>query len=68
MKNKDTLFQTGSDQLLSEADRRARVAAIKRAVTAGTYHCNDRNLADSLLIDLLWEQWQRERLAKGVVN
>jgi anti-sigma28 factor (negative regulator of flagellin synthesis) len=64
MKKKDTFFQTGSDQPWSEADRRARVAAIKRAVAAGTYQCNDRALADCLLTDLLWEQWQRQRLGK----
>jgi anti-sigma28 factor (negative regulator of flagellin synthesis) len=59
-----TVFQTGSDQPLTAADRRARVLAIKRAVAAGTYRCNDRALADRLLTDLLWEQWQRRRLAK----
>lgn len=68
MKDQEAFFQTGSDQPLSDADRRARVAAIKRAVVAGTYRCNDRALANSLITDLLWEQWQRERLAKGVVN
>lgn len=64
MPERNTFFQTGSDQPLTEADRRARVAAIKRAVAAGAYQCNDRALADRLLTDLLWEQWQRRRLAR----
>ncbi len=64
MKEKDAFFHSGSDQPLTEADRRARVAAIKRAVATGTYRCNDQALADCLLTDLLWEQWQRRRLAK----
>ena len=64
MKEKEAFFQAGSDQPMTAADRRARVAAIKRAVAAGTYRCNDRALADCLLTDLLWEQWQRQRLAK----
>ncbi|MGQ9920534.1 MAG: hypothetical protein ACUVRZ_04300 [Desulfobacca sp.] len=68
MKEKVTFFQVGSDQPLTEADRRVRVIAIKRAVAAGTYRCNDRALADCLLLDLLWEQWQRQRLAKRAAD
>gem|GEM_PF-6038710 len=59
------MFQTGSDQPLTAAERRARVLAIKRAVAAGSYRCNDQALADRLLLDLLWEQWQRRYLARS---
>jgi anti-sigma28 factor (negative regulator of flagellin synthesis) len=64
MKEKDTLFQTGSDQRLTAADRRARILAIKRAVAAGTYRCNDQALAEGLLIELLWQQWERRRASR----
>ncbi len=65
MKDKVTLFQTGSDQLLTEADRRARVLALKRAVAAGTYQCNDQAVAESLLLELLWQQWERRQVARS---
>jgi flagellar biosynthesis anti-sigma factor FlgM len=44
--------------------RQEKVAAIKQAIKAGTYHVDDRALADSLLRELLWEQWERLRFLK----
>ncbi len=64
MANRRQLFKTGSDQPLNDDARQARVAAIKRAVAAGTYRCQLQDVADALLLDLLWEQWQRRRLGK----
>ena len=48
----------------AETTRQAKVDAIKQAVEAGTYRVDDRALADSLLSDLLWEQWERIRFFK----
>jgi hypothetical protein len=54
----------GNDASPAAPSRQERVAAIKQAVAAGTYRVEDRTLADSLLRDLLWEQWERIRLLK----
>ena len=48
----------------AEKIRQGRVDAIKQAVEAGAYRVDDQALADSLLSDLLWEQWERIRFIK----
>jgi hypothetical protein len=54
---------TSSPKLLNEdKPRQEKIAAIKQALEAGTYQIDNRILADSLLIDLLWEQMERLRL------
>jgi anti-sigma28 factor (negative regulator of flagellin synthesis) len=47
-----------------DAARQAKVNAIKQAVDAGTYRVDNRTLADSLLSDILWEQWEKIRFLK----
>ena len=42
--------------------RNEKIAAIKQALEAGTYVVDNRALADSMLVDLLWEQLERLRL------
>lgn len=56
--------QAGPDLPLSEETRAARLKTIKQAVAAGTYQVDNRDLADGLLSDLLWEQWERIRFFK----
>lgn len=43
-------------------ERQEKIAAIKRAIEDGTYKVDNRRFADSLLLDLLWEQMERLRL------
>jgi anti-sigma28 factor (negative regulator of flagellin synthesis) len=63
-KNQLSSPQTGNDLPAVEVSRVARVKTIKQAVESGTYKIDDRSLADSLISDLLWEEWERKRLAK----
>jgi anti-sigma28 factor (negative regulator of flagellin synthesis) len=56
--------QTGNDLPAVELSRTARVKTIKQAVESGTYKIDDRSLADSLISDLLREEWARKRLSK----
>jgi anti-sigma28 factor (negative regulator of flagellin synthesis) len=56
--------QLVNDMPLPGATRKARLKAIKQAIEAGTYHVDNCDLADSLLSDLLWEQWERIRFFK----
>jgi len=56
--------QLANDLPLPEATREARLKVIKQAIEAGTYQVNNCDLADSLLSDLLWEQWERIRFFK----
>jgi anti-sigma28 factor (negative regulator of flagellin synthesis) len=44
--------------------RQERVETVKQAVEAGTYRVDTRALADSLLRQLLWDQWERARRIK----
>jgi hypothetical protein len=55
---------SGNDMQLAETTRQARVDAIKQAVKVGNYQVDDHALADSLISDLLWEQWERIRFYK----
>jgi flagellar biosynthesis anti-sigma factor FlgM len=64
MKKTKKCSKAGNEMSLAEAARAARVQALKQAVAAGTYRVDDRDLADSLLSDLLWEQWERKRFLK----
>ena len=43
-------------------NRQEKIAAIKQALETGTYKVDNRILADSLLVYLLWEQLERLRL------
>jgi anti-sigma28 factor (negative regulator of flagellin synthesis) len=54
----------GSDMLPAETTRQARVEAIKQAVETGNYRVDDRTLADSLISDLLWQQFERIKFIK----
>jgi anti-sigma28 factor (negative regulator of flagellin synthesis) len=56
--------QAGKDLSEDEVGRATRVKTIKQAVESGTYKTDDRVLANSLLIDLLWEEWEKKRLAE----
>jgi anti-sigma28 factor (negative regulator of flagellin synthesis) len=63
MKEKKTSLQ-GNDMLPAETTRQARVEAIKQAVETGNYRVDDRTLADSLISDLLWQQFERIKFFK----
>jgi anti-sigma28 factor (negative regulator of flagellin synthesis) len=54
----------GNDMLPAETTRQARVEAIKQAVATGNYRVDDRTLADSLISDLLWQQFERMNFFK----
>lgn len=47
-----------------ELTRAARIKALKQAVASGTYQISDRALAQSLLRDLLGEEWEWVRFFK----
>jgi flagellar biosynthesis anti-sigma factor FlgM len=68
MKKTKKCSEAGNEMSLAEAARAARVQALKRAVAEGTYRVDDRELADSLLNDLLWEEWERKRYLKPPGN
>jgi anti-sigma28 factor (negative regulator of flagellin synthesis) len=63
MKEKKISLQ-GNDMLPAETNRQARVDAIKQAVETGNYRVDDRTLADSLISDLLWQQFERIKFFK----
>ena len=44
------------------SNRQEKIAAIKQALETGTYKVDNRILADSSLVYLLWEQLERLRL------
>lgn len=51
----------------NESTREARLQSLKDAIEAGTYRLDNRVLADSLLDNLLQEQWERLKLKKALV-
>lgn len=63
MKEKKISLQ-GNDMLPAETTRQARVEAIKQAVETGNYRVDERTLADSLISDLLWQQFERIKIFK----
>jgi hypothetical protein len=48
----------------NESTREARLQSLKDAIEAGTYRLDNRVLADSLLDNLLQEQWKRLKIKK----
>jgi anti-sigma28 factor (negative regulator of flagellin synthesis) len=56
--------QLGNNMILSGSAREEKIRAIKQAVEAGTYMVSDRELADSLLTSLFWEQWENLVISK----
>jgi anti-sigma28 factor (negative regulator of flagellin synthesis) len=47
-----------------DTPRQEKIAAIKQGLEAGTYKTDSGTLADCLLGDLLWEQWERLQLSR----
>lgn len=64
MKKNKKSSEEGNKMPAIESNREARIQAIKEAIAAGTYRIDNGNLADSLIADLLREQWERIRLLK----
>jgi anti-sigma28 factor (negative regulator of flagellin synthesis) len=56
--------QTENNPNISELCRADKVKIIKQAVESGNYKIDDRSLADSLINDLLWDEWERKRLSE----
>ena len=64
MKKKKISSQERNQDSANELNREARVQSIKEAIEAGTYRIDNLSLANSLLSDLLQEQWERIRIKK----
>jgi hypothetical protein len=47
--------------------RQDKITGIKQALEDGTYRVDNRILADSLLVDLLWEKMERQRLLAEIM-
>jgi anti-sigma28 factor (negative regulator of flagellin synthesis) len=63
IKNKPSLKDW--DQMsANESTREVRLQSLKDAIEAGTYRLDNRVLADSLIDNLLQEQWERLKLKK----
>jgi anti-sigma28 factor (negative regulator of flagellin synthesis) len=60
--NKNTISSSRRRDV--DTPRQEKIAAIKQALEAGTYRVDNRTLADCLLNDLLWEQWERLELSE----
>jgi anti-sigma28 factor (negative regulator of flagellin synthesis) len=60
--NKNTI--SSSQWRDDDTPRHEKIAAIKQALEAGTYKVDSRTLADCLLVDLFWEQWERLQLSE----
>lgn len=60
-KNKTMTDQVESETPAVEKDRRAKVEAIKEAVRTGAYRVDGRSVANSLLRDLLEQEWETKR-------
>lgn len=65
MKKYKSSFQEENGMPGDQLTREARLQIIRKAITAGTYRIDSGKLADSLLNDLLHEQWLRIRLQGG---
>ncbi len=63
--NQTSLANEENNESPEGRDRRAKVQAIKQAVSAGAYRVDARSVADSLLTDLLWQQWESQRGRKA---
>jgi flagellar biosynthesis anti-sigma factor FlgM len=55
---------SGNNMPTTAPTRQEKVEAVKQAVEAGTYRVDTGALADSLLRQLLWDQWERARRTK----
>jgi flagellar biosynthesis anti-sigma factor FlgM len=64
MKKNKKSFEEGKKMPALESNREARIQAIKEAIAAGTYRIDNGELADSLVSDILWEQWEIIKLRK----
>jgi anti-sigma28 factor (negative regulator of flagellin synthesis) len=59
------MTKKGPDNSADASIRAARLKEIKKAIESGTYVVDNGKLADSLIKDLLWEKWQKNRGPKS---